>query len=784
MTKFRQKSRTKERSADSPPRSKQRRRGRERSPAENRPDDGYIAKLIKETREFLEANIGNSQEQKPANGLLGLDPWQEDAYNALLARENVIVDAPTTAGKTRVVETFFRTHLGDRDFRAAYTTPVKSLSNDKVREFRAMFGQNNVGIATGDIKENLDAPIVVATLESYRNSLLGVEPDLGRRLVVFDEYHFVQDASRGSAWEEAIILSPPSTQILMLSASVNNPLEFCRWIEKIKNKPCKLITVTKRPVPLEHLVYYRGEWVLARELKLPHYDRNDPLMRFPIEHDDLAACLKKIESLKLTPCIIYTGQRLACESIVNRLIKHIAPLPRAKAQEIKDKLDAIDSEFDCYSFLPAQLRKAIIMYGMAYHHSGLGPQGRIAVEALLKDGSLRFCAATMGLSIGINFAVRSAVVSDYRRPGSQGMVQYGPSEIMQMLGRAGRRGQDRLGFSLWATPQAYKKFVPAVREDANSQLRNDPTTFLGLLGRNLNLAQIERFYQNSFLKFQAKQTDLRLLRKEVLVKEINRAINCASPAHCYARLRAKKAAVCQDCQIPGQTYEWIKRNYTGNLASLHFHLHAIGAIDEHEKLSEFGSVARFFPQAGGLLFAEKIVDGDVNLDNLLRGIELMAALTMARFKEPSVPAKYKFPFDADATEHRIEELYPYDLFPEVYDPPFGRRSFPVLREFNPNAAYIVKEWLLGAEYPALIKAVCHEKFAAGDVVNLIYRTATFVQSLAQTRLPELSSAARMQWDQLMRPPLRPRLSLGEPEEIEPDGEVGGISDVGSESSDA
>ena len=97
--------------------------------------------------------------------------------------------------------------------------------------------------------KNLTAPIVVATLESYRNSLLGVEPDLGRSLAVFDEYHFLQDSSRGSAWEEALILTPRNCQILLLSASVENATEFSKWLEKISKRPCRLIQAGKRPVP-------------------------------------------------------------------------------------------------------------------------------------------------------------------------------------------------------------------------------------------------------------------------------------------------------------------------------------------------------------------------------------------------------------------------------------------------------------------------------------------------------------------------------------------------------
>lgn len=146
--------------------------------------------------------------QSQSSSEFSLDPWQQEALDALLNGESVIIDAPTTAGKTRIVEAFFKINLENSNFRAAYTAPVKSLSNDKLREFSDMFGTENVGIATGDVKDNLHAPIVVATLESYRNSLLGVEPDLGRSLVVFDEYHFMQDTGRGSAWEEAMILTP------------------------------------------------------------------------------------------------------------------------------------------------------------------------------------------------------------------------------------------------------------------------------------------------------------------------------------------------------------------------------------------------------------------------------------------------------------------------------------------------------------------------------------------------------------------------------------------------
>ena len=205
--------------------------------------------------------LQSSPYQPPANPYDELDPWQARAVESLVCGKNVIVDAPTTSGKTRIVEAYLQKILKGLILEPV-TCPVKSLSNDKLIEFRDMFGAENVGISTGDVKENLHAPIVVATLESYRNSLLGVEPDLNRSLVIFDEYHYIQDSSRGSAWEEAIILSPENCQILLLSASLSNANEFAGWIESIQKRQTIIVNVERRPVPLADLIYLGGNWIL------------------------------------------------------------------------------------------------------------------------------------------------------------------------------------------------------------------------------------------------------------------------------------------------------------------------------------------------------------------------------------------------------------------------------------------------------------------------------------------------------------------------------------------
>lgn len=684
-----------------------------------------------------------------------LDAWQQEAYDGLRLGQNIVVDAPTTAGKTRVVEAFFQANVQNPDFRAAYTTPVKSLSNDKLREFRTMFGRENVGIATGDIKENLNAPIVVTTLETYRNSLLGVEPDLGRKLVIFDEYHFMQDGSRGSAWEEAIILTPPDCQLLLLSASVANGEEFVAWLEKIHGGATRLIRTSHRPVPLSNLVYFKDEWLLADllpEKVLRKKHKTDPL---PLPHKHLAPRLAKLVPLGLTPCIVYVGRRKSAESIAFELSQVLQPLPETQRREIGELLMAEDKETGALKFIDHKLRRLMQTYGIAYHHSGMAPPARMAVESILKHGKLNFCSATMGLSIGINFSVRSSLISDYQRPGEGGFSKYDASEVLQMLGRAGRRGRDVVGYSLWPSTESYAHLAKATRDRCDSRLKNDPTTFLSLISQGMNLKQIEQFYGRSFMRFKDSGIDLGLVRKSRILQKLGeKALPCQSPAHEFAKFQAQQGdeSICRKCRFQTPCHRYINTKANNDLAALHIHLHVIGALDHQDKLTSFGEVAKYFPQAGGLLIA-KYVHDHPDQEDLVDLAELMACVVLARFKEPTIDERYELPFDEGELEEALEDYYPIELFPELYDPPYGRRDYPVLREFNPRAGFVIKAWLQGMPWNELQRLITTEKFAQGDLMSLIYRVASYMQSLAQSKAGRVSIYAGGIREELLREPL-------------------------------
>src|SRR5260370_41448969 len=162
---------------------------------------------------------------------LPLDNFQIEAIIHLAEDRSVLVAAPTGTGKTLVAE-FAIWRAQQHNQRVIYTTPLKALSNQKFRDLRAIYGNDAVGLVTGDIVEHSTASIVVMTTEVYRNMLLEEGGDRVARgesiipssladvaYIIFDELHYLSDVNRGPVWQEAIICSPPNHRLLGLSAT-------------------------------------------------------------------------------------------------------------------------------------------------------------------------------------------------------------------------------------------------------------------------------------------------------------------------------------------------------------------------------------------------------------------------------------------------------------------------------------------------------------------------------------------------------------------------------------
>jgi ATP-dependent RNA helicase HelY len=179
------------------------------------------------------------------------DAFQLEALSAI-ETEDVLVTAPTGSGKTWIAREEIRRllPLGKRIW---YTTPLKALTNSKYAEFQAEFGVENIGILTGDRKENANAPVIVGTTEIYRNQLFDALREgfnVDADLVILDEAHYLADEERGHVWEEAIILSPARIRMLLLSATVGRADEFANWICEVRGTSVRVIKTGPRPVEL------------------------------------------------------------------------------------------------------------------------------------------------------------------------------------------------------------------------------------------------------------------------------------------------------------------------------------------------------------------------------------------------------------------------------------------------------------------------------------------------------------------------------------------------------
>jgi hypothetical protein len=339
------------------------------------------------------------------------DRWQAEAIGALQAGHDVVVDAPTGAGKTFVFEKFIETCGHGR--RGLFAVPTRALANDKFAEWRGR--GRPAGLVTGDVTVDPDAPVVVATLEAAQSGLF---PEPRFALLALDEYQMLGDPLRGHRYEGTVAALPATVQLLLLSGSVANPEDVVAWLGRLGRRPV-LVRHRQRPVPLE-------------EADADDLARGLPASIAGFWSRRVAGALRA----GLGPVLVFAPQRSDAERLARQLARELPPPPALTLSAAQET-----------ALGPALAR--LLRQRVAYHHSGLPYLARAGViEPLAKAGQLRAVVATLGLAAGINFSLRSVLVTAHGYRHGDRERELAPSELLQMFGRAGRRGLDETGYLL------------------------------------------------------------------------------------------------------------------------------------------------------------------------------------------------------------------------------------------------------------------------------------------------------------------------------------------------
>ena len=386
-----------------------------------------------------------------------LDHFQKHAIMATKRGENVLVTAHTGSGKT-VPAIFAIADSLAKNRKIIYTSPIKSLSNQKLFELKRLFP--DVGILTGDIKFNPDAQCVIMTTEILRNILYQKESqhiDINEvDKVIFDEVHYINDPDRGRVWEECIILMPRDINLIMLSATIDKADEFASWIGTIKQKKTNWIPTKRRVVPLEHYFFLNhlesymtpsGPLVKIADSKGTFINYNE--IRQHYKEVSISYILNKIVEYltthQMTPALFFVFSRKQCERFAKGV--HRSVVSSEESAEISKIWEYELRHYKKVYEKSAQYQEIynLLLKGIAYHHSGLIPVLKEVIEILFEKGLVKLLFATETFAVGVNAPTKTVVFPRLTKYSNGGFRYLRTDEYLQMAGRAGRRGLDKIG---------------------------------------------------------------------------------------------------------------------------------------------------------------------------------------------------------------------------------------------------------------------------------------------------------------------------------------------------
>lgn len=469
--------------------------------------------------------------------MLTYDPFQVRAIQAIDQEQSLIVAAPTGAGKTLIAEYAIEKALAKNE-NAVYTAPIKALSNQKYRDFRERFGDDRIGILTGDVSINSQASILIMTTEIYRNTLFENPARLEKTAwVIFDEVHYLDDPERGTVWEEAIMFSPPHVKLLCLSATVPNIDEMSEWIRTVHQRNIQVITETHRPVPLTHLFQCQGkilttpealrkEGYLGRESwHLSQRERRQGLW-LRAKPNRLDHLVKNLLHERQLPCIYFTFGRRRTETLAWELLEFDF-LSASEKETVRSMFHELCERYGVSQEESALEIIPLIERGIAFHHAGMLPTLKEVVERLFTSRLIKLIFTTETFALGINMPARSVIFDELRKFYGTHFANLRTRDFYQMAGRAGRRGMDEKGFvyiRIHPNDIAYPEVLRILNgkpEPVKSQFNTGYATLLNLFqqfGRKLTDVYPRSFHHYQSSK-QGRHIGFELIRRKLALLE-------------------------------------------------------------------------------------------------------------------------------------------------------------------------------------------------------------------------------------------------------------------------
>jgi len=464
---------------------------------------------------------------------LTLDPFQINAIDALDAGKTALVCAPTGTGKTIIADWLVEQALAEGK-QVIYTAPIKALSNQKFRDYVRLYGEDKVGLVTGDLVIRRDAPCLVMTTEILRNMLLGGEKLENLRAVVLDEIHFLDDRERGTVWEEVLIYLPHHVQIVGLSATLSNLYAFADWLADVREREVEVVVEETRAVPLTHYLFSVDTGLVER----PAYDKVHQRKKGSLGRKErggrgrekgrgrgggrgrrrtghLDAIDAAIEG-EMLPTLYFVFSRRDTERCARALGHHLrrSLVDGDEADILNQKLR--QAAMDLGPALDDDLRH-LYSQGIAFHHAGLHVQLKALVEELYEARLIKVLYCTSTFALGINMPSRAVVFDGVKMYDGRSLSPLPTRSFMQMAGRAGRRGLDGHGHVIVRCDlEEYGEIRPhllryeeAAYEPVRSSFNLSWNSVVNLLASH-TMEQIRQIVDKSFLSWHMERTAQRL----------------------------------------------------------------------------------------------------------------------------------------------------------------------------------------------------------------------------------------------------------------------------------